>query len=141
MSHCQSNNNKFYRHLSHSQADYVAQTSGQNMNPPNMYDVDICKTGRILTQYYTIQFQYTRTCHNHNASYESYDAPDWVSEILAGDAHRGSSHTDDHGHFVVKLECPVVYVGLLEIEVVGEIREEVSHDVFCTFSQSEFFLL
>ena len=48
--------------------------------------------------------------------------PDWVSEILTGDAHSGSSHADDHGHLVVKLECPVVYVGLLEIEIVGEIR-------------------
>jgi len=52
---------------------------------------------------------------------------DWVSEILTGNAHRGSSHADDHGDFVVKLECPVVNVGLLQIKVVGEIRQDGSH--------------
>ena len=87
------------------------------MNPLNMYDVDICKDGRIQTQYFA---QYTH-CHNHSHN-NIDDLPNWVSEILTGDAHSGSSHADDHGHLVVKLECPVVYVGLLEIEIVGEIR-------------------
>ena len=56
-------------------------------------------------------------------------SPDGVSEILTGYADCCPSHTDDHGHFVVELECPVVYVCLLEIEVVGEITEQVSHVV------------
>ena len=50
-------------------------------------------------------------------------SPDGVSEILTGDAHRGPSHADHHGYFVVKLEGPVVDVGLFEIEVVGEITQ------------------
>ena len=69
-------------------------------------------------------------------------SPDGVPKVLAGNPHSGACHADHHGHLVVQLERPVVDVGLLEIEVVGEIRQEVSHDdVFCTFCQSEIFLL
>ena len=50
-------------------------------------------------------------------------SPDGVSEILTGDAHRGPSHADHHGDLVVKLERPVVNVGLIQVEVVGEITQ------------------
>ena len=96
----------------------------------NLLDImSIFVTMNELNIYYPIHTSHTHTTHHNH----SRDAPDWVSEILTGNAHRGSSHADDHGDFVVKLECPVVYVGLLQIEVVGEIREDGSHDVFCTF--------
>ena len=63
----------------------------------------------------------------------SISSPDGVSKVLAGDPHRGPRHADHHGHLVVQLERPVVDVGLLEIEVVGEIAQQMSHGVCVYF--------
>ena len=55
--------------------------------------------------------------------------PDGVPKVLAGNAHSRSRHTDHHGHLVVQLERPVVDVGLIEVEIVGEITEKMGHFV------------
>ena len=59
--------------------------------------------------------------------------PNGVPKVLTGDADGGSRHADHHGHLVVELECPVVDVGLLEIEVVREIAQQMSHGVCAYF--------
>ena len=49
--------------------------------------------------------------------------PDRIPEVLAGNPHGGPRHADDHGHLVVELECPVVYVDLIYGDVVGQITQ------------------
>ena len=49
--------------------------------------------------------------------------PDRISKVLAGNPHGGPRHADDHGHLVVELECPVVYVDLIYGDVVGQITQ------------------
>ena len=64
--------------------------------------------------------------HKNNSNSQddvNISSPDGVPKVLAGDPHRGACHADHHGHLVVKLERPVVYVCLLEIEIVGEITQ------------------
>ena len=53
--------------------------------------------------------------------------PDWVTKVLGGDSHGGTQHADDGAALVEELEGPVVDVGLIELEVVGEIAEKVRH--------------
>ena len=54
-------------------------------------------------------------------------SPDGVPEVLGGDAHRGARHADHRARLVEQLERPVVDVGLIELEVVGEITEKMRH--------------
>ena len=57
--------------------------------------------------------------------------PDWIPKVLTGNPHCGPCHADHHGHLVVQLERPVVDIGLLEVKVVGEITQQMSHaDLF-----------
>ena len=53
--------------------------------------------------------------------------PDGVTKVLGGNAHCGSQHADDGAALVEELEGPVVDVGLIELEVVGEIAEKMGH--------------
>ena len=56
-----------------------------------------------------------------------FKLPDRVSKVLAGNPHCGPCHADHHGHLVVQLECPVVNIDLIKLEVVSKITEQVSH--------------
>ena len=53
--------------------------------------------------------------------------PDRISKVLTGNPHGGPCHADHHGHLVVQLECPVVNIDLIKLEVVSKITEQVSH--------------
>ena len=55
------------------------------------------------------------------------ELPDWVTKVLGGNPNSGTQHADDRAALVEELEGPVVDVGLIELEVVGEIAEKVSH--------------
>ena len=46
---------------------------------------------------------------------------------MGGNSHGGTQHADDGAALVEELEGPVVDVGLIELEVVGEIAEKVRH--------------
>merc|ERR1719266_2557249 len=54
-------------------------------------------------------------------------AADGVTKVLGGNAHCGTEHADDGAALVEELEGPVVDVGLIKLEVVGEIAEKVRH--------------
>ena len=70
---------------------------------------------------------------NENLKQSHKILPYGVPKVLTGDADSGSRHADHHGHLVVQLERPVVDVGLLEVEVVGEIAQQMSHGVCVYF--------
>ena len=53
--------------------------------------------------------------------------PDWITKVLASNPHGGPGHADDHGHFIVQLEGPVVYVDLIKHDVVGQVTQKVGH--------------
>ena len=55
------------------------------------------------------------------------EQPDWVTKVLGGNSHGGTQHADHGAALVEELEGPVVDVGLIELEVVGEIAEKVRH--------------
>ena len=57
----------------------------------------------------------------------SLHLPDRIPEVLAGNPNGGPRHADDHGHLVVELEGPVVYVDLIKLEVADQITEQVCH--------------
>ena len=50
-----------------------------------------------------------------------------MTKILAGNPHGGPCHADEHGHLVVQLDCPVVYVDLIKCDVVGQVTQKVGH--------------
>ena len=55
------------------------------------------------------------------------ELPDWVTKVLGGNPNSGTQHADDRAALVEELEGPVVDVGLIKLEVVGEIAEKVRH--------------
>ena len=55
------------------------------------------------------------------------ELPDWVTKVLGGNPNSGTQHADDRAALVEELEGPVVNVGLIKLEVVGEIAEKVRH--------------
>ena len=52
------------------------------------------------------------------------------AEVLAYDAHEGSGEEDDDAALVEQLEQPVVDVPLVELQVLGNITDEMSHGLF-----------
>ena len=54
--------------------------------------------------------------------------PDWITKVLASNPHGGPGHADDHGHLVVQLEYPIVYVDLIKRDVVRQVSEKVIVD-------------
>ena len=64
--------------------------------------------------------------------------PDGVTKVLGGNAHCGTEHADDGAALVEELEGPVVDVGLVKLEVVGEVAEKVRHgDLFRPLAASQ----
>ena len=57
---------------------------------------------------------------------------------MGGNAHCGTEHADDGAALVEELEGPVVDVGLVKLEVVGEVAEKVRHgDLFRPLAASQ----
>jgi len=52
---------------------------------------------------------------------------DGIAKVLAGYADGGARHADDEGSLVEQLEGPVVDVDLVQLEVAGQLGEEMSH--------------
>ena len=67
-----------------------------------------------------------------------FKLPDRVSKVLAGNAHGGPCHADHHGHLVVQLECPVVNIDLIKLEIISKITQKVSHLVVVEVSPNNY---
>ena len=57
---------------------------------------------------------------------------DGFTKVLAEDAHHGPGEEDDDAALVEQLEQPVVDVPLVELQVLGDITDEMSHGLYYT---------